>query len=208
MKLFKIVLVVLVILVNLVVAQPSWADKPSFTENPEYIEVTKALDSLLKAKDRQAQVEGMTPEGIQQKITELQFQKYILETGEGVGLCSNETGKTIAVYGPKSKKSDDSAYENDLYLLADGQTTDEDWDCDGVYIPNNVKVTGLDLASAAAVKIVDGTQLVVKTNPETGAVELNVPPAKVFKIGEVDWLIPDMPQEAINRKFANAPVDD
>ena len=206
MKIFKFALVVLVIVVNLVIAQPSFADKPKFTENPDYMEVTKVLDSLLKAKDTQAQPEGMTPEEMQQKITELQFQKYIMETGESWGQCRNETGKTLAVYGPKPKKSD-SPYENALYLLADGQTTEEDWDCDGIYLPSDVKITGLDLGSPVAVKIVDGTQLVVKTNSD-GAVELNVPPAKVFKAGEVNWFIPTLSQEAIGMQFANAPSDD
>lgn len=207
MKFFRFVLVILVILVNLVMAHPSLADKPKFTDNPDYIEVTKALDSLLNAKDTQAQPEGMTMEEIQQKITNLQFQKYILETGEGLGQCRNNTGKTLAVYGPKPKKSD-SPYDNALYLLADGQTTEEDWDCDGIYLPNDVKVTGLDLGSSVAVKIVDGTQLVVNKNPETDAIELNVPPAEVFKAGDVNWFIPNLSQEAIGMQFATAPIDD
>ncbi len=211
MKLFKIVLAVLVLLVNLVVAQPSWADAPKFTNSSDYTEVTQALDKLLKAKDAPAQ-SGYTSEEIQ-KIGELRLQKYILETAEDWGQCHNETGKTLGVYAHKPKKSS-SSQESTLYFLADGEVTDDDWNCDGIYLPSGVKVTGLipaytqgqELGEPLALKIVNGTQLVAKTNPETGAVELNVSPAKVFKAGEVNWSIPNLSQADIDSKAPNAPI--
>lgn len=204
MKLFKIAFVVLLLLVNLVMAQPSWADRPKITENPDYIEVTKTLDSLLQEEDTQ----GATPESVQ-KIADLRFQKYLLETGEDWGQCRNETGKTLVVYGKKSKKSK-SSYDNSLYFLQDGEETDDEWDCDGIYIPGDTKVAGLTTGSTGAVayKIVDGTRLVATTNPETSEIELNVPPAEVIKPGEANWLIPDTLQAVIDARIANAPIDD
>ncbi len=208
MKIFKIAVVVLIFLVNLVVAQPSWADK-KFTKNPDYIKVTQSLDSVLKQKE----TEGTTPETVQQ-IADLQFQKYLLETGENWGQCRNETGTAILVYGQKRKKSY-STYDNALYLLPSGQETDDEWDCDGVYLPSDVKVAGLNSVEgqqprgAVAYKIVDGTRLIVKGNPQTSEIEFNVPPAKVFQAGEeTNWLIPDTLQAALATGITNAPIDD
>jgi hypothetical protein len=218
MKLFKSLLITLVMLASLVFAQPSFADKPKFLKNPDYIEVTKSLDSLIAAKQAQAQTENYKPEEIQKKIDELEFQKYALETGINWGQCRNETGKTIAVYGPKPDEDDDDddfnyQYDNALYFLANGQTTKKKWDCNGVYLPSGVKTAAIspngqvqDLDAPVAVKIVDGTQLVIKTNPDTDALEFSIPTAKVFKAGETNWFIPNVTQAVIDTRVPNAPT--
>jgi hypothetical protein len=108
-KLLKVILVLLVFLVNLLFVQPSWADRPKLDENKDYQELTTQLDSFLKAK-----TDNTLPEGISSAdeldliITQLQYQKYIVENSEGVGMCRNESGGAIAVYGPKriSEKSE------------------------------------------------------------------------------------------------------
>lgn len=216
MKLFKSLLIVLLILVNLAFAQPTLADKPKFLKNPDYIEVTKNLDELKKAKETQAQTEGSTPEEIQQKIDRLEFQKYALETGINWGKCINETGKTLAVYVSPSNFDDDDdddySYTNALYFLANGQATKDKWDCEGVYLPNDAKTTFFiadgkreEANGPIAIKISDGSQLVVKTNPITGAFEFNVPPTKVVKDGEDKWFIPNVAQILIDNRVPNAP---
>lgn len=214
MKIFKILLAALVLLVNLAIAQPSWADRPNLTNSPDYTEVTELLNSLTQAQNAPDE-SGYTPEEIQQKIGELQLQKYILETASDWGQCRNETGKTLAVYAHKPKKSR-SSQESTLYYLGDGKTTDDDWNCDGVYLPSGVKVAGLnpgdtqgqELGEPVALKVVAGTQLVATTNPETGAVEFNVPAAKVFKAGEVNWEIPALSSADVEAQKPNAPIDD
>lgn len=214
MNLFKSLLIALIILVNLVVAQPSSADRPKFTKNPDYVEITQALNNLSQARDTQDKVGSSTPEEIQNRIDELKFQKYTLETGIDWGQCRNETGKTLAVYGPKPKNFDDDdyLYDNALYVLADGHETKQQWDCDGIYLPSDVTTTGInpegrgqELSGPVAVKIGDGTQLVVKTTPDTPAVDFNTPLTKVFKAGEVNWFIPNVPQAVIDTRVANAP---
>ncbi len=236
MKLFKFFLITLIILTSLVFAKPSLADKPKFLKNPDYIEVTKALKELSSTKDAQILAKKYTPEEIEQKIAELEFQKYTLETGLSWGQCSNETGKTLGVYGQRPNSDDDDdddedyPYENALYFLADGQTTKNKWDCDGVYLPSDAKVPSLsnvdlaptsaakstssstkkqpqELNGAVAIKIVDGTKLVVKTNAQTGGVEFSIPPAKVFKAGEAKWFIPNVTQTTIEARVANAPIE-
>lgn len=205
MKRFSLIVFALaVFLFNLVLAQPSWADPPSFSKNPDYIEITETLNTLLTTKGNPP--EGTNLEEIQKQIGDLEFQKYALETGMNWGQCRNETGKTIAIYGKRSKKSD-STYSNALYFLNHGQTTQYQWDCDGIYVPNDVKISGIDAdLSALALKIVDGTQLVVTTNPETGELSLNVPPSKVLKTGEINWFIPDVSQSVIEARIPNAPT--
>jgi hypothetical protein len=208
-KLFKLVLVLVVLLVNFAIAQPSWADRPKLTGTPEYTEVTEALDALFKAKDAPDD-SGYSPEAIQQKIGELQLQKYILETATEWSQCSNQTGRTLAVYAHKAKK----AQEGTLYYLGNGQATDDDWNCDGILLPTGAKVAGLtsadapELSEPLAFKIVSGTQLVAKTNPDTNAIEFNIAPAKVLKAGEGTWAIPNLAQADVDAQTPNAPIED
>lgn len=216
MKLWKSLLILLMIVANLAFAQPSFADRPKFSKNPDYIEVTKALKELSQTKDAQTQVEGLTPEEIQKRTEELTLQKYALETGINWGQCENQTGKTIAVYGkrPNSEDNEDAVYDNNLYFIANGQSTKKNWDCDGIYLANDVKVAnftsspngqGEELRGPVALKILDGTQLVIKTNPATAAIELNVPTVKVITGKEANWFIPDISQAVIETRVPNAP---
>ncbi|MEP0778005.1 hypothetical protein NDI39_10300 [Microcoleus sp. ZQ-A2] len=217
MKLANFLLVSLILIANLLFAQPSWADKPSFLKNPDYIEVNQSLNALKMAQETQAQTENYNPEQIQNKIDELEFQKYALETGINWGQCENATGKTLAVYGPQPKFDDDDdeedyPYANGLYFLADGQTTKNKWDCQGVYLPSDAQTTissngqNEELAGPAAIKVVDGTQLIVRTNADTGAIEFSIPPTQILKTGEANWFIPKVSQAVIDTRVANAPT--
>jgi hypothetical protein len=203
MKLFKIALVVLVLVMNLLIAQPSWAD-PDLTKTPAYTEVTQALDNLLNATDSS----GLSPEDTQKQIGELKLQKYILESAKDWAQCSNKTGKTLAVYAHKPKKSPEST----LFFLGNGQSTDDDWNCDGVYLPTGTQIAGLTsdagLSEPIAYRVLEGTRFVAKTNPTTGAIEFNTSPTKVFKTGEPGWTIPDLAQADIEAHPATAPIDD
>jgi hypothetical protein len=211
MKLFKTLLVAFILLVNLLIVQPSWADPPRLTQTPDYAEVNQALNELIQAKAAPGESQ-YTSEQIEQKTGVLTLQKYILETASNWGQCRNQTGRTLAVYAHKSKKNP----EPSLYYLGNGKVTDDDWKCDGIYLPAGVKIAGLtlgdtqgqELTEPLALKVVPGTQLIAKTNPETGAVELNVPPAKVFKTGETTWLIPNLSAADISAQVPNAPIED
>lgn len=186
MKLFQTVLVALVMLINLAIAQPSFANKPPVTSNPDYISVTEKLANATDPTE----------------IAKLQFEKYIIETGESFAECRNLTGSPLVVYGKKSKL-DQSTFDNALYTLPSGAATNEDWNCQGVYLANGLNNDG----EPVALKLVTGTQLVAKANPETGAVELNIPAAKVFKTGEANWSIPATPEELAALILPQAPLD-
>jgi hypothetical protein len=192
--LMRLMLIVLLFVVNLAIAEPSLADRPKVTKTPDYIELTKTLDSLLAEKETQSG----SPE-LQQKIDELQIQKAAMESGVTWGQCRNETGKTLAIYGSASEGSKSSA--NELYFLADGESTPEGWDCNGIYLPNGIKVARVDVTEPLAYKVLDGTRLVAKTNSETGGLVLNVPPASVFKAGEKNWVIPNVSQAFIESRI-------
>jgi hypothetical protein len=215
MKLFKYLLLVLIIGLNFMFASPSLADPPKITKSPDYVEVTKSLDilqdQLTAAKSGEAISETFTVEDLQKKIDELSFQKYALEKGINWGQCRNETDNTIAVYGPKPKKSKTS-YDNTLYFLAAGQATPTEWDCQGIYLPNDTKVAGLNtdpnqqLQGASAIKIFKGTQLIAKSNPETSVLELNITPSKVFKSGDINWYIPNVGEKNIAARVPDVPL--
>jgi hypothetical protein len=191
MKWIRIAIVALVVLVNLAIAPPSWAGK-DFTKGTDYAEVTQALNQLIQVKDTPEQA-GYTPEEYQQKLGQLQQQKYVMETATKRAQCHNETPGTLAVYANKPKK-----LPTQIYYLGAGTVTDDDWDCDGFYLPAGTQVALVsnaepqELTEAIAIKFVDGTQAIASTNPATGAIEFNVTPANVFKAGETNWAIPNL----------------
>jgi hypothetical protein len=207
MQFLKLILVALVFVVNLAVAQPSWAGK-DFTKGADYVEVTQAINQLLQAKANPEQA-GYTPEQIQQQLVELQSQKYVMETATKRAQCRNATSQTLAVYANKPKKS-----PTQLYFLGAGKITDDDWDCDGIYLPAGSHVAlgptaqAQELTEPLVAKFVDGTQSIAKTNPATGALELNVTPAKVFKASEINWTIPTLSQADINTQVPNPELID
>ena len=186
-------------------AQPVWADPPKLTATPEYTEVTEAIDHLLQAKASPDQTD-LLPEAIEQQLGDLKLQKYILESATEWAQCRNETGKTLAVYAHKAK----SAAAPALYYLGSGQTTDDDWNCDGIYLPTGTKVAGLltdPLTEPLALKVTSGAQFVAKAYPE-GALAFNLNPAKMFKAGEGNLPILDLAQTAIESTQPNAPIED
>ncbi|WP_242044667.1 DUF4437 domain-containing protein [Anabaena azotica] len=203
----KIFLVALVFILNLTIAQPSWAGK-DFTKGTDYAEVTQELNQLLTVKDNPEQA-GYTPEQFQTRLSQLQSQKYVMETARKRAQCFNQTGRTLGVYANKPKK-----YPTQLYFLAAGQITDDDWDCDGMYLPAGSRVllnpTGevQELTEPIAVKFVDGTQSIARINPTTGAIELNVAPAKVFKAGESTWLLPTLSQAEVDAQVPSPQIID
>jgi hypothetical protein len=214
MKIFKIALVALVMIANFAIAKPSWADRPRLTNLPDYAEVTQSLTDLLNGKQSPEQ-SGLNAEEIAGEIGKLQLQKYILESARGWSQCSNETGKTLPVYAHKPKKSAPTQ-EGKLFYLGDGKVTEDEWNCDGVYLPSGAKVAGLtlgdtqgiELTQPVALKIVPGTQLVAKTNVDSGAIEFNVPPAKVFKAGETTLPVPELSLAEVDAQIPNAPIED
>lgn len=204
MKRFKIILLSLVFAVNFLIAPPSWAD-PNLTTTPDYAEVIQAIDALLHPKAAASGAAKPKPEEVQQQLGDLKLQKYILETTEDWAQCRNETGKTLAVYARKPKQP---ATGNTLFYLANGQTTDDDWNCDGIYLPSGTDLAGKTLAEPQAIKVVAGTQLVTAADPAKGTLSLNVAPAKVFRAGEGDWSIPALTQTDIDAQTPNAPIED
>lgn len=137
MKLWKTIFLSLLLWVNFAIANPAFADKPNLQDNPDYLEITDNLTKLLDSKANNSFPEGSTASQVEQKIVQLQLAKYIMETGASNTECRNETGKTLAVYGSKNKKAN-STFDNSLYLLPNGQITDDDWNCEGIYLPNDV----------------------------------------------------------------------
>jgi hypothetical protein len=205
MKLIKLFLVAIVFIVNVAIARPALADPPPIDQNPDYVAITEELSNLTQARDTETPPEGMTLADVQRQINGLQYQKYIMETGKDT-ICRNDTTQTVAIYGERPKKST-ATFDQVMYLLPPGEETDDDFACKGVYLPNDVKVAGLKVGSAAAIKILDGTQLVLTEDPDTGAIALNLPPAHVFKAGDVNWEIPDLTQAQLTTQFPTAPLD-
>lgn len=197
MKFLKVALVAIVLLVNLLITPPSWAGQ-DHTKGADYAEVTQAINQLLQIKAAPEQA-GYTPTQVQQQLANLQAQKTLMETTTTRAQCHNETTGTLAVYANKPKKS-----PTQLYFLGAGTETDDDWDCDGFYIPAGTQVVFgpqaevQTLAEPLAVKFTDGTQSIARTNPATGTVEFNVAPATTFKAGETSWSIPTLSQADIN----------
>lgn len=215
MKTFRCLLLVFIIILNFLFARPSLADAPKITKTPEYIQISKSLDGLLEqletAKLGEPLPEGKTVADIERKIDELSFEKYALEKGTNWSQCRNETGKTIGIYGQKSEGTK-SKFDNVLYFLGAGETTPNGWDCQGIYVAKDSKITSADtelsnLSGAAALKIPKGTQLIAKTNLESGNLELNIVPDKIFKAGEINWYIPNVSQTNVSTRVSDVPLN-
>lgn len=214
MKLYKITLACLVLIINLVIAQPSWADRLKFTQLNQYTEVTQKINELLTAKAT-PETSNYTPAEIETQLGELKLQKYILESASSWAQCLNQTGKTLGIYTHKPKKSAPEQ-EGSLYFLGDGDISDRQWNCDGVYLPTGVKIAHIipgenqpqELTEPLVIKIVPGTQLVVTSDAENGTIELNVPPAKIVKAGDGNLLIPNFSLAEIDTQVPNAPIED
>jgi len=144
----------------------------------------------------------------------LEFQKFAFESGIDWGQCSNQTGKTLAIYGTEPNLEDDD-YSNGaaLYFLGDGQTTKDRWNCKGIYLPADVQAVALglneqnvELTGGVVLKVLNGTKLVLKTNPDTSAIEFNPVGTQILKAGEVNWFIPNVSQSVIDAKVTTAPT--
>lgn len=207
MKFLKAIAVCLVLLANLVIAQPAFAGTAKLDQNSDYQGITQTLTELLQARENNQLPEGITStDQLQQSIAALQYQKYVIETGKGVTECRNNTGRPIAVYGSTTKKLT-SQFDNTLYLLPSGEETDDSWNCEGVFLPSDLKVAGLDLGTAGAAKFLSGTHLTIAENPDTAAIEFNLPPTQVFKPGDVNWKIPDVTEAELDPQLPKAPLD-
>ncbi|QLE43343.1 hypothetical protein FD723_24755 [Nostoc sp. C052] len=214
MKNFRYILMVVVLFASLVFAEPSLADRPKYSKNPDYITLIQQLNNLKTAEKTQTQLEGYTPEQIDQKINELELQQYAFESGIDWGQCSNQTGKTLAIYGPEPNIEDDEYSEGAaLYFLGNGQTTKDRWNCKGVYLPNDAKALtvgineqGTELPGGFVIKVPNGTNLVLKTNPDSGVIEFNQAGTKILKSGEVNWFVPNVSQDVVDARVINAPT--
>ncbi|MBD2666064.1 hypothetical protein B6N60_04965 [Richelia sinica FACHB-800] len=199
---------------TLIFSVPAFADPPRYEKNPDYIAVTKDLSFLQNAKAQQTPLEGYTPEEIDQRISELELQKFAFESGVDWGQCSNQTGKTLAIYGPAGNSQEgNNINPTALYFLGDGQTTKNKWNCKGIYIPADVSAIALgvngdkqELTGGVVIKVPNGTQLVLKTNQDTGAIEFNQAGTQILQPGEINWFIPNVSQAIVDARIANAPT--
>lgn len=201
MKFLQFLLFAGLLILGVSFARPAFAD-PISEKSPQYAEITQTLQNLVQAQANPEEA-GYTPEALTQKISDLRFQKYIMENSEDWGICRNDTNTTIGIY-TRTKK----ARAATLSYLGAGQTTDDDVACTGVYLPSDSVVSGVDLGGAAAVAtLVDGSNVVVSQNPVTNALEFNLPLAGLFKAGETNLQIPDLTQADIAAQRPNAPID-
>ncbi|GAB1544701.1 hypothetical protein NUACC21_73770 [Scytonema sp. NUACC21] len=218
MKAFKYILMVVLLLANFIFAQPSFADPPKVTKSSEYKELTKEIDKLRTVQESQTQLENYTPEEIENKLNELELLKYAFETGVNWGQCQNNTGNTLAVYGPIPANVDeeDFPYDAGLYFLADGQTTQNDWDCQGIYIPTDVNAVSptsdgqnQEITGGVVVKVPKGTKLAIATNQNTGAIEFSMPVTQVSKSSKskINWFVPKVSQAFLDTRATTAPTN-
>jgi hypothetical protein len=202
---FRMILVTLVVLLNLVGVSPAWADPPKLTGTPEYAEVTQAIADLTQAK-ASPEESDLTPVEIEQKLGALNLQKYILETASHYSQCRNSTGSTIAVFAHKAKKT--SQPPSTLYYLANGEITEDEWSCDGVYLPIGTKLAGLsEVTEPTVAQFVSGTRLNATVNAQ-GELEFNLAPSKFAKASDGVLPIPDLTLATIQATLPNAPIED
>ncbi|NJL47561.1 MAG: hypothetical protein HC929_08835 [Leptolyngbyaceae cyanobacterium SM2_5_2] len=196
---------VLLVLVGL--ARPANAD-PIAEKSPQYAEITQALTELIQLQstpNTDPEATGYTAASLSQKISDLRFQKYIQETSEDWGICSNATTATVGVYG---YDPDLKSPTPQLVYLGAGQTTDDDWACTGVFLPSDAAVMGIDLGGEGAIAaFVDGTRLTISENPVTGSLEFDAPLYQLLKAVDAPFSLPQLTSADVATQIATAPVD-
>ncbi|ELR98861.1 hypothetical protein [Gloeocapsa sp. PCC 73106] len=201
----KIWLISLICIASFFISYPVLADSMA-KKSPDYPPLVENLNQLLGFQANPEQ-NGYTSQELQKKIDNFKLQKYVLETSEDWGVCRNETDKILGIYGRQPKKP----VQDILFYLAAGEETDDSWDCQGIYIPSDTKVASLDVITGepSVLKIVDGTKLVVTSNPDTGELSLNVPSGlvEVIPFGDTNQSIPNLAQADIDAQTPNAPTD-
>lgn len=205
----KTILFTAILLVNLLFGQAAWADPGRFINSPDYQEITTKIDELLQTQANPAT--RLNAPDLNQKLANLQTLKYILETAQDRASCTNATGQILGVYLKSKKSTADEAPS--LYYLGDGKATDDDFSCMGVYLPAGTNVAfslgepGNALAEPTLLRIVEGTQLTLTTNPDNAVLELNVPPAEILTAATSSWNLPALSLDEMNAQVANAPID-
>ncbi|HLP89443.1 MAG TPA: hypothetical protein VK184_12735 [Nostocaceae cyanobacterium] len=213
MKSLKYILMIAICCISLLFPKSALADPPRYIHNPDYLAITQKLIQLETAKATQTLPDGYTPEQLDQIINDLELQKLAFESGIDWGQCSNQTGQTLAVYGPEQNLEEDEYSPGAvLYFLGNGQTTKNKWNCKGIYLPVDVKVLALgsneqnqEVTGGVVIKVPNGTKLVLKTNPDTGVIEFNQAGTQVLKPGEISWFVPNITQAIVDTRVANAP---
>jgi hypothetical protein len=125
-----------------------------------------------------------------------------LTAGLNWGTVVNNSDSKTAVYGPRSPRDKTicgtTPCDNTLYVLAPHKTTPNNWDADGVFIPNDVavEVSGKRHQGPVAVKIPDTQTLTLSGTRSLRKAEGFW--MTVFKPNEVHWKIANVPQKVID----------
>lgn len=74
-------------------------------------------------------------------MTSIQIQikkTQVKEVNKLNGKCINLTEERLYIYGPRYiHEAWDDRYENTFYVLEKGESTPDDFDCDGFFVPND-----------------------------------------------------------------------
>ena len=107
-------------------------------------------------------------------------------------LITNSTSETLIVYGPR-RETDGGNYHNSWYVLHSGESVQQNWQCDGLFIPkdrNFVQLNGKTLQGPVAVKY--GNLVSVKiTQDGDKYLENDNHNEGVFHQSEINWDVPD-----------------
>eukprot|EP00922_Rhytidocystis_sp_ex-Travisia-forbesii_P018643 GHVS01027679.1.p1 GENE.GHVS01027679.1~~GHVS01027679.1.p1 ORF type:complete len:203 (+),score=20.03 GHVS01027679.1:111-719(+) len=119
------------------------------------------------------------------------LKSYDLESLSNRGRMTNNSGEAMLVYG---KKGHLSRWDNELQCLKNGMSTpdEEDWDCDGFYVPVDRTVSQAvlgDVRGPAAIKF-SGLQTWTVHNGGPGIYALHQPNVGVYRHNDVNWEIP------------------
>ncbi len=126
------------------------------------------------------------------------------------GRCINKTGETILVYGPKSPSTPQDK-DNALYKLPTNKKTPDNWDCDGIYVPNDriaKQAIMPDIPGPVAVKYIniinfeihkEDNKYVIPPNQGTfKPSEIQCPTPQDLLPNVVCWDIPDIDHNSLD----------
>ncbi len=108
------------------------------------------------------------------------------------GRCINFTDGPLGVYGPKDVG--DPTMPNKLYWLTQGRMTPRYWDCDGIFVPNDMKAVTPDTPLFEGEVAVKYRNFSVVNAYQDGDTYVLPSEAAVFQPGNAhNWTVPDIP---------------
>lgn len=188
---------------------PAFADAGQYLSSESYGEVAAELKSLQPLPGSSSR--PLSPDQ-QQRLADLQLLEQTIANSDDRAQISNESSHSVGIFARYKKELPSQAAN--FYVLAPGNSTDDDYNVVGLYVPANVNLSWGENGKAAAAqaprvaRVLDGEVLSVTDNPEQAdTYSLSLPAFSVAAQVKGLASLPNLDQSKLDLERETAPVD-